>query len=357
VEEKMGHLFSLIETTPPSPEIEPLEPTLPPPSSINASSKSALVVESDPSLLTCFRQLLEKSGYAVRLAPDTEEGLRLFRECGPFNVVLINYYVPEKKGTGIDCLIPQIHGVRLAAAIRDMNPSQGIIIVALDYQCASDVPRPAEVAHIPVLIETGNGRLRSLLEKIEVDRAIKGLTSSELMRLQLFAKFRVRGLGRAARGRDWEDLLGEALCRTLIGAEDDQNGRHWNRKVSFVQHLKGAILSIASVWKRQFKEESTYLLSELLSQDFEGQDFSPFDKVASGHALADQRMIDDEEKDQVLGLFKDDSEALQLLLGLIDGLKKTEIVVRDGLDEKKYAAALRRIRLRLVGRRNDESRG
>jgi CheY-like chemotaxis protein len=127
------------------------------PSSINTASKSALLVESDESLLTCFRQLLEKAGYVVRLAPDTGEGLRLFRECGPFNVVLINYYAPEKKGTGIDCLVPQIHGVRLAVTIRDMNPSQGIIIVALDYQFASDVPRPAEVAHIAVLVETGNG--------------------------------------------------------------------------------------------------------------------------------------------------------------------------------------------------------
>jgi len=357
VEEKMGHLFSSIETTPPSPQIEPLEPTLLPPCSINASSKSALLVEGDQSLLSCFRQLLEKAGYAVRLAPDTEEGLRLFRECGPFNVVLINYYVPEKKGTGINCLIPQIHGVRLAASIRDMNPSQGIIIVALDYQCASDVPRPAEVAQIPVLIETGNGQLRSLLEKIEVDRAIKGLTSSELLQLQLFAKFRIRGLGRAARGRDWEDLLEEALYRTLIGAEDTQNGRHWNRRVSFVQHLKGAILSIASVWKRQFKEESTYLMSELLFHDAEGQDYSLIDNVASSSSPADQRLIEKNEEDRVLGLFNDDSEALQLLRGLMDGLRKTEIMSRYGLEEKEYAAALRRIRLKVLSQRNNGSRG
>ena len=353
----MGHLFSLIEAIPPSPQFEPREPTLLPPSSINTASKSALLVESDESLLTCFRQLLEKAGYVVRLAPDTREGLRLFRECGPFNVVLINYYAPEKKGTGIDCLIPQIHGVRLAVTIRDMNPSQGIIIVALDYQFASDVPRPAEVAHIPVLVETGNGQLRTLLEKIEVDRAIKGLTSSELLQLQLFAKFRIRSLGRAAHNRDWEDLLEEALCRTLIGAEDAQNGRHWNRRVSFVQHLKGAILSIASVWKRQFKEGSTYLQSELLSHDAEGQDYSPMDKVASGQAPADQCLIENEEKDRVLGLFEDDSEALQLLRGLMDGLKKTEIVSRHRLDERKYAAALRRIRQRLLSRKNNGSRG
>jgi CheY-like chemotaxis protein len=353
----MGHLFSFIETTPPSPQIEPLEPTLPPPSNINASSKSALLVESDESLTICFRQLLQKDGYAVRLASDTEEGLRLFRECGPFNVVLINYYVPEKKGTGIDCLVPQIHGVRLAVAIRNMNPSQGIIIVALDYQCASDVPRPAEVVHIPVLIDTGNGQLRSLLEKIEVDRAIKSLTSSDLRRLQLIAKSLVRGLGRAARGRDWEDLLVESQYRTLIGAEDNQRGRHWNKKVTFVQHLAGAMKSIASVWKRQFREQSTYLASEISLFDDDGQEQSPFDNVPSSSASPDGRLAEKSEADRLLAALGDDREAAQVLQAIMEGLKKNEINAKLDLDEKKYAAVMKRIRLKLVGRNRSKNNG
>lgn len=351
----MGHLLSFVETTPPSPPIEPLEPSLPPTKSINASPKSALVVENHESLSVCFRELLEKEGYAVRLASDTEEGLRLFRECGPFNVVLINYYIPPREGVGIDCLAPQIHGVQLAMAIRDIDPSQGIIIVALDYQCVADVPWPSEVKDIPVLIETGNGQLRGLLERIEVDRAIKTLTRSELLQLQQFAKFRIRGLGRAARGRDWEDLLEEAVYRTLIGAEDTQNGRHWNRRVSFVHYLKGAISSIASFWKRQFKEESTYLMSEFLIHDAEGQDYSRIEKkMLQEHVplSVDQYLIEKEEKDRVLVIFKGDSEALRLLHGLMDGLKKNEIKAKHGFDEKKYMSVMRRIRVKLLGGRN-----
>ena len=353
----MAHLPSFIDATPRFRHPEPLELALPPTQSINASRRSALLVENDKSLLEFLRRFLKDEGYAVRIAKNTEEGFRLYRDCGPFNVVLINYCTPKSEGLGIDCLSPQIHGVQLAMAIRDIDPSQGIIIAATAYRTAGEVPRPKELMDIPLLIDFSIFQLRNLLEKIEVDRAIKGLTSSELLQLQLFAKFRIRGLGRAARGRDWEDLLEEALCRTLIGAKDNQNGRHWNRRVSFVQHLKGAILSIASLWKRQFKEESTYLLSELLSHDAEGKDYSPIDNVASGHILADQCLIENEEKDRVFGLFMDDSEALQLLRGLMDGLKKTEIVARYDLDEKKYAAALRRIRLKLLSRRNDGSRG
>ena len=353
----MALLLSFIDATPPIQDPEPLELPLPPTQSITASRKSALLVESDESLSNFLRRCLKDEGYAVRSASNTEEGLRLYRDCGPFNVVLINYCVPKTEGLGTDCLSPQIHGVQLAIAIRDIDPSQGIIIAAFAYQSAAEVSRPQELMHVPLLIDFSVFQLRSLLEKIEVDRAIKELSSTELLQLQLFAKFRIRGLGRAARGRDWEDLLEEALYRTLIGAEDTQNGRHWNRRVSFVQHLKGAILSIASVWKRQFKEESTYLMSELLFHDAEGQGYSPIDNVASSSSLADQRLIEKNEEDRVFGLFKDDSEALQLLRGLMDGLRKTEIMSRYGLEEKRYAAALRRIRLKVLSQRNNGSRG
>jgi CheY-like chemotaxis protein len=260
----MGYLLSFIDTTPPCQPPERPEPPLPPTQSINASQKSALLVENDESLSNFLRRCLKDEGYAVRTASNSEEGLRLYRDCAPFNVVVIDYCVPQRNGVGINCYAPQTQGMELAMAIRDIDPSQGIIIAAFDYRSAGEVPRPAEVMHIPLLIDTGRGQLRSLLEKIEVDRAIKTLTSSELLRLQQFAKFRVRGLGRAARGRNWEDLLEEALYRTLVGAEDAATGRHWNKKVPFGQHLRWAISSIANVWKRQFKEKSTYLASELL---------------------------------------------------------------------------------------------
>jgi CheY-like chemotaxis protein len=351
------HLTSSIDTRPLVKPPQPPEPPLPTTKSINASSKSALLVEDDKSLLNFLKRSLKDEGYVVRTASNTEEGFRLYRECAPFSVVLIDYCVPKSDGVGVDYCAPQTNGIELAMAIREINPSQGIIIAAFDYRNAGEVPRPQELMHIPLLTDPRNSQLPSLLEKIEVDRAIEALTSSELLKLQKFAAFRVRGLGRAARGRTWEDLLEETLLRTLMGAlieaEGARKGRHWNKSVDFVQHLKRAMESISSCWKRKFKEKEVYLMSELLIDDAEGQEHSPLDNAASGHAAADQRLIEKDEEDRVLAMFKGDPEATQVLLGLLHGLKKNEI----GLDKKKYAATEKRIRVKLLGRRNGGEQG
>jgi CheY-like chemotaxis protein len=346
----MGYLLSLIDNTPPGQPHESPEQSLPSTISINASRKSALLVENDECLLNFLRRWLKDEGYAVRIASGSEEGLRLYRDFGPFNVVMINYCVPQRKGYGIDPLVPQTNGVELALAIRDIDSSQGIIIAALAFRTAPEVPRPQGAMHIPLVVDLGGAQLRGLLEKIEVDRAIKALTPADLLRLRQFAKLLVQGLGRAARGRDWEDLLEEAMYRTLIGAVDTQNGRHWNRKVAFVQHLAGAIKSIASVWKRQLRQTEPYPMSELTVYDAEGQEHSPIDNAPSSCVPADQRLIEKAEEERVFALFGDDANASQVLRGIIDGLKKNDIKLAYGLDEKKYLAAMRRIRGKLLGR-------
>jgi CheY-like chemotaxis protein len=362
----MAHFLPFIGTGPsggpptPPPEAPP-EPSFPLTKSINACPKSALLVENDSSLLHILRRSLTDEGYAVRTAANSEEGLRLYHDCAPFNVVLIDYFVPQTNDVEIDHLAElQTNGTALAMAIRKIDPSQGMIIAALDFRNAGEVPRPRELMHIPLLIEIF--RLRSLLEKIEVDRAIKALTPSELLRLRQFADFRVRGLGRAARGRTGEDLLGEALLRTLIGAEAAQKGRHWNKNVGFVWHLTGAMQSISSYWKRQFdaaiqrKETEAYLTPALPIHDAEGQEHSPLDNLVSGDTAADQRLIEKVEEDRVLTIFKDDPKATEVLHGLLDGLKKNEIKSKYGFDEKQYAAAVKRIRVTLLDRRNGGGR-
>jgi len=52
----------------------------------------------------------------------------------------------------------------------------------------------------------------------------------------------------------------------------------------------------------------------------------------------------------VFVLFEDDANASQVLRGIIDGLKKNDIKLAYSLDEKKYLAAMRRIRVKLLGR-------
>jgi CheY-like chemotaxis protein len=328
----MAHLLSFVDTR-----------------SQFAFPKSALLVENDDSLLNFLRTSLKNEGYAVRTAANSEEGLRLYHDFAPFNVVLIDYYVPPSNGVKIDHCAPlQTHGTALAMEIREKDASQRMIIAAFDYPNAGQVPLPPELMHIPLLIDSSNFQLPRLLEKIEVERAIEALTPSELLRLKRFADYRVRGLGPAACGRTGEDLLSEAQLRTLIGAGATRQGRHWNKHVDFVWHLTGAMRSISSCWRRQFKETGACLISEFPRHDAEGQEHSPLDNVASGHAIADQRLIEKDEEDRILAMFKDDPEATQVLQGLLDGLKKNEIMSKHGLSEKQYAAAVKRILKLLV---------
>jgi len=306
-----------------------------------------------------LRRYLKEMGYTVRTAPDTEEGLRMYRDFAPFNVVLIDYCVPERSDLEkrIDYCSPQTNGTGLAKAIRRIDPSQGIIILAFDFRSVGDVPQPPELMNVPLVVDISAPRLRIALEKIEVDRAVKALTRAEQLRLQQFAMFRVRGLGRAAGVRDWQDMLQEALYRNFIGATDPRNGRHWNKKVDLVKHLTEAMRSIASSWIRQFTAEAanTYLVSELQTCDSEGEEYSPLDHIASGHLLADDRLIEIDEEDRILAMLKDDADASRVLAGWMDGLKKNEILPRYGLDEKRYAAAVRRIRLKFLGKRGGDN--
>jgi hypothetical protein len=237
-----------------------------------------------------------------------------------------------------------------------IDPAQGIILAAFDFQTGSEVPRPPELIDIPVLVDyLDRPQLRKFLEYIELRRAIRALTPAEQLRLRDVAKFRIYGLGHAAGGRDWEDLLSETFSRTLMGATDTKNGRHWNKNVDLVRHLTEAMRSIANSWRRQFtEEENTYLLSELQTRDAEGDEYSPLDNVASRHVPADKCLIEREIEDQIFDVLRGDPDATQVLQGWMDGFRKSEILPKCGLDARRYDAAVRLIRVRLLGRRGGD---
>ena len=309
--------------------------------SIAACPKSALLIENDKSLLNCFREQLQREGYAVRTASCTEEGLRLFRDFKPFNVVLINYFVPKKNGDHIDCLERQTHWIDLAIAIHAILPSQGMIVVALDFTNADEVGRPPELVHVHVLIQNRDGELRRLLEKVEVSRAIQALSEFDILRLRKFADLLVRGLRRAACGEDGEDLLKEAFLRTWIGTESRQKGRHWNKKVDFVGHLIGTMRSICNSWNRQRSgEKQTDLISEFPRVGADGREYSPLDNIPSTSAPADEVY----ELKQIVGSFDHDLEARQVLQGRLHGFTPSQIREKYRFDEKRYVAILTRIR-------------
>jgi len=340
------------------------------PTAINAGSRSALVIENDKSLLTAFRQLLKHEGYVVRSAPDRAEGLRLYSHCRPFDVVLIDYYVPQTDGVKIDCFEPQKDWIELARAIRERNPSQRMAIAAFDYERPDQVPCPTELKDIPVLVNAL--QLSELLAKLqcwatreEIDQAIAALSPAQWLKLQKFAKWRVCVLPRSA-SYNWNDLLNEALLSTLNGAQGNGSGRRWNKRVDFLMHLTGAMRGISS--QRKDKAGGREVLEcEAVKCDGEGQELPLLDNLGPGDSpderlrfavtegfqpAAERQLIAKEEVERMFRMCKDDKVATFVLEGGSEGMKKNEIMQKYELTAKQYDAATKRIRVKLLGPRN-----
>jgi DNA-directed RNA polymerase specialized sigma24 family protein len=161
------------------------------------------------------------------------------------------------------------------------------------------------------------------------------LSTAELVQLKKFARWRIMGLGRKARGRDAEDLIREALIATAEGR------RVWNKEVNFATHLLGAVRSISTSWHE--KAGGEYLESELIHAENAA---SPFDQP--GTTADPERTFEAREKlEQVRELFAKDAVASRVidLLGL--GYTGKEIQVQLSISVQDFGAATKRIRRRL----------
>jgi len=310
------------------------------PTPMNGRNKSALVIEFDQSLSRMFTAFLKSDHYLVRTAYQSEDALRLYRDCGPFEVVVIDYRMPKK------------NGIDIALDILKQDPTQPMIVIAPDYQSEDKVPRRKELMSVPFLLDMRKSRFRKVLEKLqpwatreEVDRAITALTTAELLRLQQYGDGRV-SLSRGTDHRTGADLLQEALCRTFERAEGEENGRRWNKRVTFVTYLIGAMRSIT----RRRKGDND-LWCDTFKSDADEREYCLLDDVVACDIAADQRLIAEETFNGILGRFKDDPEAMLVLQGWSEGMKRNEIT-KEGLSENQYRATVKRIRMKLLSPTN-----
>lgn len=180
----------------------------------------------------------------------------------------------------------------------------------------------------------------------EIYLAIEALTPGELLKLKRFSVWRMQGIGRANRGRTWEDLFGDANLVTLQGAASN-NGtrRHWNENVELVTHLSGVMRSISSHWKRDFDEQEPELESEILAPAKEGEASSPLDNAMSRAPSQERELAARQQWNLIAARCKGNRDATHLLEGLSLGLTASQIMHDYKLSKSKYQQAMKRIRL------------
>lgn len=181
--------------------------------------------------------------------------------------------------------------------------------------------------------------MENAANKEEIVAAIEALTRQDHLRLEQYARWRVRGVGRAAWGRDWEDLLREAVSLTYEGK------RHWNKSsVDFFQHLLGAMRSISSHWREQFNPGEAFLESEVIYVSPEEKITNPMLEAASPAADPEYALVLKEELERIEQIADENPLAWLILDGMADGMSGPEIREALLVSQKDYETALKWLR-------------
>jgi RNA polymerase sigma-70 factor (ECF subfamily) len=170
-----------------------------------------------------------------------------------------------------------------------------------------------------------------VLRPAESALALQLVNEIDLLRLKAIARLHARGLPADV---SWEDLLQEALTRVLVGSRVQPEG------VSMVAFVVGIMRSLRSEhWRRSLKGSGrqAFRIDEATEESTDVELHDP--------ALDPERSLSAvQELAAIKQLFADDPVALQMLVGLGEGLSAEEIRVAMGLSRTAYDSARKRIR-------------
>ncbi len=169
----------------------------------------------------------------------------------------------------------------------------------------------------------------------EVAAALTALSDADLMRLKQIAQLRGSGLSTVT----WEDLVNEAVVRSLAGA------RRWPRSIPFIAFFAQTIRSIASEEWRRLDHEQTSVETDLGSGEDDNQ---PIADLAVDHITPERNAMARKTLNDIELLFNDDHEAKAILHGFAEGATPAQIQSSTSLTPTQYASAQRRIRRRLA---------
>jgi hypothetical protein len=172
----------------------------------------------------------------------------------------------------------------------------------------------------------------------EISHAIAGLTVTDLQKLKGFAHFRMAALGGLSRGRNYEDLLEEAMTATLDGR------RTWRkRSVMFVNHLMAVMRSTSDNWAtREDQQEVAEVELYGASQDEDEAD-DLLGAVKPTIADQDTQLIEKEALEALEASVSDDPVAREVLSALQLGLKGLELKEALRITEDQLRAAMRKL--------------
>jgi hypothetical protein len=199
----------------------------------------------------------------------------------------------------------------------------------------------------------GRGTQDELATAAEVMAAVESLSAEQDYRLKRFARYRIRGLGRAARGETHISLLDEAVASTLQGTEGGSEGRKWAKnRVPFVDHMFGAMRSISSHWREAYERrgmEAERLDCETAREDESGDLIRPVEQAMDHAADPYRSCVAKELLDALDKHFAADEDTLLVIEGRKEQMTVPQMVAGLGLTEKKVKAALQRIRYFMEG--------
>ena len=179
--------------------------------------------------------------------------------------------------------------------------------------------------------------IRKVASRHDVVDGLRGLTDADLRRLERIARVRALGLHEV----EWQDLLHDAVVRTLDGA------RQWPMDVGLVVFLRETMRSIASEhWRR--RRIDSIVPDARLRDPPEDADATVLESIVDPTADPERDAAAAEMIARIEEAFEGDLEALHVLWGMALGKSPSEIKDEGHMDARRYASTQRRIRRTLA---------
>lgn len=168
----------------------------------------------------------------------------------------------------------------------------------------------------------------------EVESAIGALSEADRVRLRRVAAFRARPLADTGLGIDADDLLQDAMFRTVLG------DRRWRKKkVTLVKHLIETMRSIANHARDELKDAATVSATcEDAHGKLDGHDLRSH--VPDGRVAAAMT----QQFEKIEAAFGDDDEVGLVIRGLGAGQPGPEIQRDLGITSTQYETIVTRLR-------------